>query len=91
MTSEQQPPVENSYYFLVPSGVNFINIIREAFTRADPKSVKIYRQCNWIFTLLGSVSIKSAHRTLMNWPQDDYWIIFMGYLTQFGVLDLDLR
>jgi len=39
--------------------VNFTNILREAFTRADPKSAKRYRWLDLIFTLLGSVRKKS--------------------------------
>jgi len=43
-------------------GVNFINIIHTAFTRADPKSVK---KTVIFFTLLGSTSIKAVLRMLM--------------------------
>jgi len=41
-------------------GVNFINILWEAFTVADHKSAKRYWQLDWIFTLLGSLHIKDA-------------------------------
>jgi hypothetical protein len=34
------------------SGVNFISILRAAFTLSDPKSAKRYWQLHWIFTLL---------------------------------------
>ena len=47
------------------SGVNFINILRAAFMPADPKSAKKDSQVNQLFALLGSVSVKAAHRTLM--------------------------
>jgi hypothetical protein len=50
--------------------VNFIKILREAFTRADPKSAKRYRWLEWIFTLLGSLCVKAARKTFWwNWPQ----------------------
>jgi len=40
--------------------VNFIIILRTAFTREDPKRAKRSWQNNWIFTLLESVRIKAA-------------------------------
>ncbi len=40
----------------VPSGLNFINALRTAFTREDPKSVKIQLSCQYLFTLLGSTT-----------------------------------
>jgi len=46
-------------------GVNFINVLRAAFTLSDPKSVKTYWWLNWTVTLLGSACIKAAHRMLM--------------------------
>jgi len=52
------------------SGVNFINVLRAAFTLTDPKSVKIHCQCNWIFTFLGSACIKAVGRTLMKLTPD---------------------
>jgi len=45
-------------------GVNFINVLRAAFTRADPKSVKFQLSCQYHFTLLGSTHTKAARRTL---------------------------
>jgi len=47
------------------SGLNFINILRTAFTLADPKSVKRYWRLDWVLTLLGSTRIKAVRRTLM--------------------------
>jgi len=48
------------------TGLNFINVLHAAFTLADPKSVKRYWWLNWIFfTLLGSTSVKAAHKTLV--------------------------
>ncbi len=48
-----------------PSGVNFINILRAAFTRADPESAKKTVKLLVCFTLLGSALVKAARRTLM--------------------------
>ncbi len=47
-------------------GVNFINVLRAAFMRADPESAKIQsgQQCR--FTLLGPTSVKAEHKMLMN-------------------------
>jgi len=47
------------------SGVNFINILRAAFTCADPKSIKWYRQLDWVLMLSGSAHVKAAHKTMM--------------------------
>jgi len=45
-------------------GLNFINVLREAFTCADPKSIKKTVKLS-IFMLLGSTSVKAVHKTLM--------------------------
>jgi len=47
-------------------GLNFINILRTAFTLADPKSVKKTVKLSIFFTLLGSTNVKAVRRTLMN-------------------------
>ena len=46
-------------------GVNFTNILRAAFTRADPKSAKKLLELNDFFSLLGSAPVKAAHRMLV--------------------------
>ncbi len=45
--------------------VNFINFLWAAFTRTDPKSAKITVNFTVFFALLGSGSIKAAHRKLV--------------------------
>jgi len=45
--------------------VNFINILRAAFARTDPKSTKKTYSLTIFFLLLGSVRVKTACRTLM--------------------------
>jgi len=47
------------------SGLNFINVLREAFTHTDPKSVKDTDDLTVFFTLSWSVSIKAAPKTLV--------------------------
>jgi hypothetical protein len=44
---------------------NFINVKCTAFVLVDPKSVKRQLSHQWLFTLLGSMSVKAVHRTLM--------------------------
>ncbi len=51
-------------------GVNFINVLRTAFTHADPNSVKRYWQLNWNFTLWGSACVKAVHECWWNWASD---------------------
>jgi len=46
-------------------GVDFINILRTAFTLVDPKSVKKIDNLTVFFTLLGSACQKAVRRTLM--------------------------
>ena len=41
-------------------GVNFTNILRAAFTHADPKSPKKDSQLKQLFVLLGSAGVKAA-------------------------------
>ncbi len=47
------------------SGVNFINVLQAAFARADPESVQIQLNRQYIFTLLGSARVKAVCRMLM--------------------------
>jgi hypothetical protein len=44
------------------AGVNFINIVHEAFTRANPESVKILSSHQYLFELLGSGCIKASRK-----------------------------
>jgi len=46
---------------LQESELNFINILRTAFTLADPKSVKKTVKLSIFFTLLGSTSVKRKY------------------------------
>ena len=70
---------------IATSGVNFINIIRAAFTRADPKSAIKLLYLNVFFALLGFWCIKAGLKILVK--------LTLGYsgsvprhvsLTQFG-------
>jgi len=45
--------------------VNFINVLRTAFTLVGPKSVKRYWQLDWVITLWGTTGVKAVRRTLM--------------------------
>ena len=47
------------------SGYNFTNVLQSAFTLADPKSAKKTVKSSSCFTLLGSASVKAAHRMLV--------------------------
>jgi hypothetical protein len=49
----------------VGSGVNFINILRAAFTRTDPKGVKKTVKLSIFFALCISVHAKAARKTLI--------------------------
>jgi hypothetical protein len=44
--------------------VNFINFLRAAFTSADLKSIKIQLNCQYLFPLFGSASVKAFSKTL---------------------------
>ena len=46
-------------------GVNFINVLRAAFTLADPESTKKTVKLCSFFPLLGSAGVKAACRTLV--------------------------
>ena len=48
-----------------PPTVNFTNLLRAAFTLADPKSAKKLLDLTVFCTLLVSAHVKAAHRTLM--------------------------
>ncbi len=47
------------------SGVDFTNVLRKTFTRADPKSTKKTDGLAIFFALLESSRIKAAHKMLM--------------------------
>jgi len=56
----------SSKWFLKSSlGVNFINVLLEAFTRTDPKRVKTQFSCLYLFALLGSGCVKTLRKMLM--------------------------
>ncbi len=46
-------------------GVNFINVLRAAFTWADPKSAKRYWRFDCIFALFGSACVKASSKMLV--------------------------
>jgi hypothetical protein len=48
--------------FLKHTGVNFINILSTAFALVDPKSVRTQSNCQYLFTLLGSMSVKTVSK-----------------------------
>jgi len=50
------------FYSVAKTGVNFINVLRTAFTLVDPKSVKRNWQLDWILTLLGATGVKAVHK-----------------------------
>ncbi len=68
----------------LPPGVNFINVLGAAFTRADPKSAKKDTQVVNFFALLGSVPVKAARKTLMKLTPGvrSKMIIFESLLTK---------
>jgi len=47
------------------SRFNFINILRKAFTPADPKCAKKSDSLTVFFALLGSAGIKAVQKTMM--------------------------
>jgi hypothetical protein len=47
------------------TGVNFINILRTAFALVAPRGVRIQSNCQCLFTLLESTSVKAVCRMLM--------------------------
>jgi len=56
----------SNFKTLKEPGLNFINILRAAFTLVDPQSVKkIQLSPQYLFTLLGSVRVKAVLKPLM--------------------------
>jgi len=55
-------------------GINFINVLRTAFTNADPNSVKTTHDFAVYFTLSGSACAKAAWRTLIKLTPEGYKI-----------------
>ncbi len=47
------------------SGVNFINVLRTAFTHVAPQIVRTQSIHKYLFTLLGSTCVKAVCRMLM--------------------------
>ena len=55
----------SSIFLLLLPSVNFINVLRAAFTHADPESAKKTVKSSSFFALLGSARVKAARRMLM--------------------------
>jgi len=68
-------------------GVNFTNILREAFTLVDPKSVKkLQLSPQYLFTLSGSENVKAVHRSLMKLsPGFGFVLVELYQLVSFAV------
>jgi len=45
-----------------PQGVNFINILRSASARIDPKSIKRYLLLDLVLTLEGAMGTKASNK-----------------------------
>jgi hypothetical protein len=52
------------------SGLDFINVLRTAFTPVVPQSVRTQSSCQYLFMLLGPTSLKAVRRTLMKLTPD---------------------
>jgi len=50
-------------------GLNFINVLRTAFTHVDPKYAK--KTVKSAVVLLGPTTVKAAHKMLVNLTPDD--------------------
>ncbi len=55
---------KKSFIWSTP-GLDFINILRTAFTPVVPQSVRTQSSRQYLFTLLGPTSVKAVRRTLM--------------------------
>ena len=63
------------YHRTPTAGVNFINILRAAFTSADPKSAKKTVKLSSFFALLGYASVKAASKMLVKLTPGDIWVV----------------
>ncbi len=52
-------------------GLDFINVLRTAFTPVVPQSVRNQSSHQYLFTLLGPTSVKAVRRTLINFFSPD--------------------
>jgi len=59
--------------------LNFINVLRTAFTLADPKSVKRYWGLDWVLTLLGSACVKAVCRMLMKLTPGIFGVCYFAW------------
>ncbi len=57
-------------------GLNFINVLRTAFTHVDPESLRIQLGHQCLFMLLGSTSVKAVRRMLMKLSPSHTWCQF---------------
>jgi len=65
-------------------GLNFINVLRTAFTCVDPESVRIQSNPQYLFTLLGSTCAKAARKMLMkSTPERWTALIYVQFDLQF--------
>jgi hypothetical protein len=54
----------------ITPGLNFINVLRTAFTHIDPESVRIQSNPQYLFMPSGSTSVKAVRRTLVKLTPD---------------------
>jgi len=63
-------------------GVNFTNILFEAFTSADHKSVKNAVKLKVFFALLGSAPVKAFRKMLVNFDEQSSLVIRGGHVPE---------
>jgi len=71
-------------------GLDFINVLRTAFTPVVPQSVRTQSSHQYLFTLLGPTSVKAVRRTLMKLtPDSDILIAFACFVFVFLIRHSD--
>jgi len=60
--------------------VNFSNVLRTAFTHADPKCAKRQSNQQCRLVLLGTTDVKAVHRTLMKLTPGPIKLFFLRFL-----------
>jgi len=64
----------------MPSGVNFINILRAAFTRVGPKSAKIHSSCQSFLCFWDKQKQKLLIEHWWNWHQEPAYSTKLGFV-----------
>jgi len=78
--------LKTDHHMQIQPGLNFINILRTAFTHVDPECAKKQSSQQCHLALLGPTSVKAARKTLVKFNQFELVLIFETICTETKII-----